>query len=378
MMKLHLEITGRCNLSCVHCYNSGYNIKRLIKRELEHDSWLKIIKEANVLGCERFSISGGEPLLYQNGKIDLLLELIENCAAPVILFTNSHLLDKVKFEKLQASEKLFAIRISLDGLKSHNKFRPGSAYKEIIGRMLAIRKNSRLRLSVTTMLNRNNLEEMISLYRILKSIKVDRWNIDIPFYEGNYKKNFDRFGNVSFKELVEKLKILIEVYIGDNKPFQFNIANIYKSEIINVSYSEFNLDTHPCSYNDIVCIKPDGDITVCAAYNLVLANVKYSDSLGFAIKQARSHEFYSLRIRDIKGCGLCRYLKICGGGCRADAQYLFGSNFLPDPINCSIMPLVEEKIIPILSEQEKKIFIDLLDVKGKNPNFYGSFKEVVK
>ena len=73
-MRIHIEITGRCNLRCTYCYNSCFNKKEILNKEVKPFEWKKIIDEANKIGCERFTISGGEPLLVEE-----IFDLIERC-----------------------------------------------------------------------------------------------------------------------------------------------------------------------------------------------------------------------------------------------------------------------------------------------------------
>jgi len=376
-MKLHLEITGKCNLNCVHCYNNRWRNNELTTKELSHEQWLNIIKEGNSLNCERFNISGGEPLMYSNSKFELFLELINECKAPIILLTNGHLLTADKIKELTKSGNLIAVRISLDGLKSHNKFRKGSDYKKVIDQIKLIQDNSDLDIGVVTMLNNNNLDELIGLYKQLKILKIDRWNIDIPFYVGNYRKNFDNFGQAIFSDIMENIKKLIKFYIKDKKPFQLGVVNIYKSEISTIPYDDLNLNVHPCSYSDMVCVKPDGSINPCAAYDFKLSNVIEAGSLSSAIKKARTSDFYSIKICNLKGCVGCRYIKLCGGGCRADAKYLTGSDKLLDPICCSLWPLVEEKILPVLPLREKTNISNLIDIEGNFPRTYKDVDDIL-
>lgn len=59
--RAHLDITGKCNLRCVHCYASDRYAHQFSKEKLE---W--IMKELQRLDIQRIAISGGEPLLHPN------------------------------------------------------------------------------------------------------------------------------------------------------------------------------------------------------------------------------------------------------------------------------------------------------------------------
>lgn len=376
-MFFHLEITGSCNLRCAHCYNGGYNRPLNTARELSHSEWLCLIEQANLMGCERFNFSGGEPLLYHGGDFQMFMELVSACSSPVILLTNGHFLTENRLEKLINTGKLRAIRLSIDGLKSHNSFRDGGDYRLTLQKIRMIKERSDIPLSIVTMLHKGNLHEINSLYEKMVALKVDRWNLDVPFYCGNYVKNFSDFGSLSFTEIISAMKKLIAVYINDGKPFQLGIANIYKSQIIDVAYNEFTSDVHPCCYQDIVCVKPDGKIHVCAAYNLEVSDFRKAGSLKDALSVMKAHPFYSMRINDISRCLKCRYLRICGGGCRADSFYLTGLGSEVDPVCCSLLPLIEKEIFPVMPEKERNILSALCDPSGTMPRQYVNVAEIV-
>lgn len=366
-MFMHMELTGKCNLGCTHCYNKDLNTASARSKELAHQEWLRLIRDANALGCERFSFSGGEPLLYQNGKHEMLIELINACNAPVILLTNGHLLTKDRFQKLVGTGKLKAIRLSLDGFDSHNSFRGNGNYKLVLERIRMIKEESEISLGVVTMINNSNVGDVIPLYQRLKEQGVDWWNLDIPFSSGTYKKAPVEFGVPSYSEIVAVAKRLLELYFEDNKPFRLGIANIYKSQIAKVSYCDFDVNMHPCCYRDIICVKPNGEVHACAAYDLKIANVREEASLGATYAVAKANPFYSLKVSGIPECVGCRYLRICGGGCPADSQYLTGSIIGPDPKCCSLLPLVEKEILPILPPEERNVFMSLCNPLGASP-----------
>jgi pyrroloquinoline quinone biosynthesis protein E len=55
------ELTYRCPLHCVFCYNP-VNYAR-IRNELTTDEWIRVMREARAMGAAQLGFSGGEPLL---------------------------------------------------------------------------------------------------------------------------------------------------------------------------------------------------------------------------------------------------------------------------------------------------------------------------
>ncbi len=60
---LWLEITVKCNLTCVHCYaDSGPTAA--LHGTMKTSDWTKVIDEAADLGCRQLQFIGGEPTLH--------------------------------------------------------------------------------------------------------------------------------------------------------------------------------------------------------------------------------------------------------------------------------------------------------------------------
>lgn len=58
---LLLELTYRCPLQCVFCYNPVDFAK--VENELSTQEWLRVLREARALGSVQLGLSGGEPLV---------------------------------------------------------------------------------------------------------------------------------------------------------------------------------------------------------------------------------------------------------------------------------------------------------------------------
>jgi MoaA/NifB/PqqE/SkfB family radical SAM enzyme len=81
---LWLEVTGRCNLRCVHCYNAS-------GPEGDHGTmtstdWRNVIEEAATLGVENVQFIGGEPTLHPD--LASLVRHALNCGLGVEVYSN--------------------------------------------------------------------------------------------------------------------------------------------------------------------------------------------------------------------------------------------------------------------------------------------------
>jgi PqqA peptide cyclase len=64
---LLLELTYRCPLHCVFCYNQTDFAN--VGAELATDDWLRVLREARALGAVQLGLSGGEPLAREDLEV---------------------------------------------------------------------------------------------------------------------------------------------------------------------------------------------------------------------------------------------------------------------------------------------------------------------
>jgi len=81
---LWLELTGKCNLECVHCYaDSGPDGK---EDELGAGRWLSLLSEAAAMGVKRVIFIGGEPTMHP--AFDTILKAAVDYELDVEVYSN--------------------------------------------------------------------------------------------------------------------------------------------------------------------------------------------------------------------------------------------------------------------------------------------------
>jgi MoaA/NifB/PqqE/SkfB family radical SAM enzyme len=112
---LDLELTERCDNSCIHCYiNLPQNDARAKARELTTSQWKDIIHQAAGLGALSLRFTGGEPLLRPD--FAELYEYARRSGIRVILFTNARRITPQLADLFQRIPPLEKIEISVYGL----------------------------------------------------------------------------------------------------------------------------------------------------------------------------------------------------------------------------------------------------------------------
>jgi len=126
LLYLFLEITRRCNLSCLHC---GSDCEReAAGEELTTESWLRIIDDvrSSFGDSVMLVLTGGEPLVH--GELDIVTARIASLSMRWGMVTNGHLLSDSRLACL-LENGIESITISLDGPENahdHLRNRPGS------------------------------------------------------------------------------------------------------------------------------------------------------------------------------------------------------------------------------------------------------------
>jgi MoaA/NifB/PqqE/SkfB family radical SAM enzyme len=84
---LWLEITEKCNLSCIHCYADSGPQGQLLG-QMRFQDWLRILQEGAGFGCKQVQFIGGEPTLHPD--LPRLIGHASDCAYDFIeVFTNA-------------------------------------------------------------------------------------------------------------------------------------------------------------------------------------------------------------------------------------------------------------------------------------------------
>lgn len=360
-----LEITGRCDLKCLYCHAGEKNNKICLDSEMTLEKWSEIIAEAKRLGVDRFTLTGGEPFLNPDW-----MKIAELCGveSQVFISTNGEHFSEENLEILSGLPQVVEFRTSLDGLATNDIIRDGSNFQRTIASLKRLKRRlpgSRIMVQTTTY--QNNLGEIEQLYEILRDIPIDRWRLAQLWKTVRTERNRDILDFSNYQLMFEMYARIIRRHQNDNQPFRLGIDNVYDSFITREEYVDFNMLAHPCLYEfEFLCVNANGDLIFCPALNLPYASVKDMGIMDAVAGSSWLRDFKAITIGSLP-CGNCRYLKICGGGCRADAYRWLGDLKTLDPNSCCIMRRVEEQIVPALNEAEQKVYRQLINQAGDWP-----------
>lgn len=344
-LALHLEMTNKCNLRCKHCYNINY--LNSDNKDLTTDEIKQIIDKSIELGCEDIGFSGGEPFMR-----DDILELLEYSKKyPIHVLTNGLLLDSKMIEKLNKIDDLIIeFRISLDGLDTHRMLR-NVDYKKVLNNIKELLKNDYV-VTINTMITNYNLDELLEMYKLFKDIAIDRWRLDFIFNSGNaalnelYYKNKDK--------LFKTIKELIELYIKEKPSFIMDINKVFRSSFLD-GYEQiyYTIDSKPCEYQGSLTVRPNGDVSFCPSMEKTYGNI-LKNSIEEITNSDEWKNFSNIKVKDLdKRCLDCKYMKYCGGGCRADGYYETGSLHGISDFTCELVEFYVNEILPLIKNENQ-------------------------
>ena len=117
--QLDIELTERCNNSCIHCsINMPAGDRNTRSRELDTEGWKNILRQAGDLGIMTVRFTGGEPLLRHD--FPELYLFARRLGLTVLLFTNARLITPQIADLLADIPSLEDIEISVYGMKKES------------------------------------------------------------------------------------------------------------------------------------------------------------------------------------------------------------------------------------------------------------------
>jgi MoaA/NifB/PqqE/SkfB family radical SAM enzyme len=276
LKSIGVEITGRCNLQCRHCYmRSSLSAK---EDELKTDEWRMFFSEirkdfGNNVGIR---LTGGEIFLRED--IFELLEFLEEEGFVVSVVSNGLLINEENVKKI--SKLIAGISISLDGFEeSHNYLRGGNFYKKTLENIKLLKENKIIP-SIKTAVFQKNINELDDFYAFLKKMGIVQWQISPMELIGRANDNKGDMLSMSdyirLCEFVDKLRLegkMQLIFEEDSK------INFFKksSEVIKCKRCVAGITTFSVLYN--------GDITSC------VQNQEKSDIMG-NIRKDRMKELW--------------------------------------------------------------------------------------
>ncbi len=342
------NLTGKCNLSCEHCYNSS-GPNQTSESELTTSEAIGFIDDCNDLGVPVILLSGGEPLMRED--IWYLAEHAHKLGIKTALSSNGTLITRIIAEKIK-SAGIGYVGISLDGATAatHDQFRncPGT-FEQVI-RAFSVCRDSGIRFGIRVTLTKKNHHELGDLIDLALRIGACRFCVYWLVPSGRGTDTYQEI-QLSEDELLSALN-LVQKYAKSVDPSVMEFLTVDGPQdaihLLQSMEQEGEEDLPEareliasmkggCSAGIRVAnISPSGDVYPC----------QFAQIPEFFIGSVRKQQFSRLwndpdnpvllRFRNknqtLKGkCASCSFLDLCGGGCRIRAYQMEKDFSAPDP-----------------------------------------------
>ncbi|MDT3697979.1 MAG: radical SAM protein [Thermincola sp.] len=128
---VQFELTHRCNLKCIQCYNNSGGHK---SAEMSREMWLDIARQVREMGVFECVISGGEPLICD--YVFDVMDVLHEYQTQFVFITNGMLLTNENIKRL-LKYRYNWIQVSIDGFtpETHDQIRgvKGSWEAAVVG-----------------------------------------------------------------------------------------------------------------------------------------------------------------------------------------------------------------------------------------------------
>ncbi|MDD4878061.1 MAG: radical SAM protein [Candidatus Nanoarchaeia archaeon] len=353
-----IEITGHCNLACRHCYMVDYQ-----KYELSKEEMYDIIDQLHKMGATGMALSGGEPLTHPYFDDIVNYAILKGIRVGEI-YTNGTLISK-KFDILKKIADNFGrieVYVSLDGIgKTHDSFRgqPGAFEKTIEG--IKLLKKLGVQINITSTLSRHNIGEIFEFYEFVKTLGIYNWHVSQPFGIGRWT-TIEEDMRISPGEECGIYIEIIKRYLRDKPEMHINFSEFFNSIILEKGLRFFSCDSHVCPYARNRCgIKPNKDITWCTSLNEQIVGNLGNNSLSGIWNSESMRKMKDLKVENLKSCKNCRYMHICGGGCRVYSQLYNKDVLSEDPRKCFFVREFYAKVVPMLPKDLKASILNKVE-----------------
>jgi AdoMet-dependent heme synthase len=338
------EITGRCNLNCIHCRSSSG--PEADPEEFTTGEALRLIDEISAYASPVIVLSGGEPLL--RGDWFELARYGTAKGLRMCLATNGTLVDDTVCRQI-AEAGIRMVSLSLDGstAKIHDDFRrqPG-AFQGVMHAIELFRRFG-IPFLINSSFTARNREDIPNVYRLARQTGAKAWYLFMIVPTG---RAGEAQGELISAEDYEKiLHWHYEQELGETQILMRPTCAPHYYRIVRERSRQEGRDWKPRSLQfatgvskgclagqHIAFIDRLGNVLPCSYFPEPAGRLRQES---FRKIWEESPLFLALRdYRKYRGrCGSCEFLKVCGG-CRARAYALKQGDYLAEEPFCTHEP----------------------------------------
>ncbi len=327
-----LNLTARCNLSCLHCFGDYGHIEELSIRQ-----WKEIIDDLALNKIFYINITGGEPTQYP--YFEEFIDYLGKKKMFFILTTNGIFSKKIMKTILKNKEYLINVKISLDGydaksngfLRKKANMSSENLFSKTINTIKQFNKNS-IPVSISTVLHSRNIKNLCNFIDLFKKIKVEKWLLSPITFIGRAEKNKEKLKyKLKLKSILQKVLISMRARLEKE--------GIYM-DLVDFPLASSNKKFYfICGAAISFCeIHSNGIVSPCALSRVVMDRkiINFENILNKPLKEIwKGKLFNQFRAWQTTGCRGCNNLSKCNR-CVPQSFLYFNNAEIPPPFCISI------------------------------------------
>ncbi len=310
-------VTGRCNLSCSHCYAERFQGQD----ELSPIEAASLVEDAARAGVQHLGLVGGEPLLRPD-----LLRLVQQARSlnmSVSMVTNGSRITAAVAGELAASEVV--VVVSLDGARpgTHDRRRGAGSHQQALS-ALGHLKQEEVNFRTVTALDSGNYREVGECLTLSQTLGSEAACL-IPVMPS---------GRAEQDGLLSAAQMILVLEAAERCTLDLGLqVQLWCTPFAPLVTSAPEVSTYPCRGADSMDIDPSGRVLLCDVLDTKVSHIRDKGVRGAWREQRRSTLVRSLTGPSITPvCTSCSLSKSCRGGCFARAQLLSDDLNAPDPL----------------------------------------------
>ena len=311
-----VEVTQRCNESCLHCYNHWRKRDNPSPFSTLNESQLSyVVRELIKNRVFGVTLTGGEPMLFKTA----VYEAVKMCTTAGMSCSLNSNLTTVKREDAIALKEA-GVSFVLTSLLSHEESihdviteRPGSHKKTLAG--IAVLQQAGVPVGVNMVITRLNQHQIYETGKFVASLGVKNFSATKVSPSLSMREHFSNL-DVSQKTVRESLEILVR--LREEFGLKVDILRCYPMCLIgDISRYKWFARRNCGAGVATVTVGADGSLRPCSHSDNVYGNVLEE---GLQPGWKRMGEWRDGSLIPNR-CWECAFLQECTAGCRTDAKY---------------------------------------------------------
>jgi pyrroloquinoline quinone biosynthesis protein E len=346
------EVTYRCPLHCVYCYNPVDFAKH--EDELTTEEWFKVLREARALGSVQCGFSGGEPMLRDD--LELLVAEAHRLGYYTNLLTSGVGLNEKRIDALKEAG-LDHIQLSFqDSTREMNDFLSSTRTFDLKRRAADLIKSRGYPMVMNCTIHRHNIDHIEAILQLADDIDAEYVELANTQYYGWAQVNRDQL--LPSREQLQRAERITNEWRekhGNKMKLFFVVPDYYEKRPKKCMNGWGNI---------FLTITPDGRALPCHTARM-LPGLEFPSVREMGIREVWYESEGFNRYRGTgwmkEPCSSCPEKEIDYGGCRCQAYMIANDPAAADPVcdkspfHHKIVEAVEQAQIPGNPQQVKPL-----------------------